>query len=37
MHYNMRSLPKNLSMLRDLLGSIKEIPDIIAISETKLI
>lgn len=33
---NMRSLPKNLSLLQDILLSMKEGPDVIAISETKL-
>lgn len=36
MHFNMRSLPKNLSLLEDLLVTFKSPPEIIAISETKL-
>ena len=36
LHLNMRSLPKNLSLLEDLITTVKEPPEIIAISETKL-
>ena len=36
LHINTRSLAKNLNQVRDLLISIGKIPDIIAISETKL-
>ena len=36
MHFNMRSLPKNLTSLNDLILTVKETPEIIAISETKL-
>ena len=35
-HLNMRSLPKNLSLLEDFFTTVKEPPEIIAISETKL-
>ena len=35
-HFNIPGLSKNLSMLRDLLYSVQDIPDIIAITETKL-
>ena len=35
-HLNMRSLPKNLSLLEDFITTVKEPPEIIAISETKL-
>ena len=35
MHFNMRSLPTNLTSLNDILTA-KETPEIIAISETKL-
>ena len=35
-HTNTRSLAKNLNQVKDLLISIDKIPDIIAISETKL-
>ena len=36
LHCNTRSLPKNLTLLNDILTSMKDIPGIIAISETKL-
>ena len=36
LHLNMRSLPKNLSLLEDFITTVKESPEIIAISETKL-
>ena len=36
MHCNARSLGKNLFLLHDILISVKSLPDIIAISETKL-
>ena len=36
MHFNMRSLAKNLTSLEDIILTIKGTPDIIAISETKL-
>ena len=36
MHFNMRSLPKNLTSLNDLILTVKETPEIIAILETKL-
>ena len=32
----MRSLTKNISLLHDILFTVKENPDVIAISETKL-
>lgn len=35
-HCNTHSLPKNIDLLNDLLMSLKELPSIIAISETKL-
>lgn len=35
-HFNMRGLSKNLSMLQDLLYSVRDVPDVIAITETKL-
>ena len=35
-HCNIRSLTKNLTLLNDVLLSVKELPNIIAISETKL-
>ena len=35
-HCNMRSLKKNLTLLNDILTTFKEMPSIIAISETKL-
>jgi len=35
-HLNMRSLNKNLNLLEDLLSTFKTVPEIIAISETKL-
>ena len=35
-HSNIRSLKKNLTFLNDILLSVKETPNIIAISETKL-
>ena len=35
-HCNMRSLSKNLSVLHDLLNSFHKLPDIIAVTETKL-
>ena len=36
LHLNMRSLPKNLSLLEDFITTVEEAPEIIAISETKL-
>ena len=36
LHSSIRSLKKNLTFLNDILLSVKEIPNIIAISETKL-
>ena len=36
LHFNMRSLLKNLSFLEDIITIVKEPPEIIAISETKL-
>ena len=36
LHCNMRSLSKNVSLLQDILITLKETPSIIAISETKL-
>ena len=36
LHSNIRSLKKNLTFLNDILMSVKELPHIIAISETKL-
>ena len=36
MHFNIRSLPKNLTSLNDFILTVKETPEIIAISETKL-
>ena len=36
LHLNMRSLPKNLSLLEDFIATVHEPPEIIAISETKL-
>ena len=36
MHFNIRSLPKNLTSLEDIICTVKESPEIIAISETKL-
>ena len=36
MHFNIRSLPKNLASLNDLILTVKQTPEIIAISETKL-
>ena len=36
MHCNMRSLTENLSLLQDILLTMKETPNVIAISETKL-
>jgi len=36
LHCNIRSLKKNQTLLSDLLLSVKELPNIIAISETKL-
>ena len=36
LHFNIRSLKKNLTFLNDILMSVKELPNIIAISETKL-
>ena len=36
LHSNIRSLKKNLTFLNDILFSVKETPNIIAISETKL-
>ena len=35
-HFNMRSLSKNLTLLEDFLVSLKSLPEVIAISETKL-
>ena len=35
-HCNIRSLPKNLTLIHDLLDSLHKFPDIIAITETKL-
>lgn len=35
-HFNMRSLPKNLTSLEDIICTVKESSEIIAISETKL-
>ena len=35
-HFNTRSLPKNISILKDFLYSVEKWPDIIGISETKL-
>ena len=36
LHLNMRSLPKNLSLLEDFIDTVNVSPEIIAISETKL-
>jgi len=36
LHCNTRSLGKNISLLHDILQTIKTLPDIIAISETKI-
>ena len=36
MHFNIRSPPKDLTSLNDLILTVKETPEIIAISETKL-
>ena len=36
LHCNMRSLTKNLSLLQDILLTMRETPNVIAISETKL-
>lgn len=36
LHCNMRSLTKNLSLLQDILLSVKETPSVITNSETKL-
>ena len=36
MHFNIRSLPKNLTSLNDLILTVKETPETISISETKL-
>ena len=36
MHCNICSLTKNLSLLQDILLTMKETPNVIAISETKL-
>ena len=36
LHFNIRSLKKNLTFLNDILMRVKELPNIIAISETKL-
>ena len=36
MHFNMRSLQKNIDKLITLLANLSETPDIIAISETKI-
>ena len=35
-HGNIRSLPKNLSLLNDILITVKELLSIIAVTETKL-
>ena len=35
-HCNIRSLPKNLTLLNDMLHSIDSRPDIIAVTETRL-
>ena len=35
-HLNMRSLPKNLTSLQDIILTVKGTPEIIALSETKL-
>ena len=35
-HFNIRSLQKNLTSLNDFILTVKETPEIIAISETKL-
>ena len=36
LHCNMQSLPKNILLLEELLCSLRETPNIIAVSETKL-
>ena len=36
LHCNIRSLSKNLTLLNDVLLAVKEMPNIIAITETKL-
>ena len=36
LHCNIRSLPKNLTLLNDILITVKELPSIIAVTETKL-
>ena len=36
LHFNIRSLKKNFTFLNDILMSVKESRNIIAISETKL-
>ena len=36
MHFNMRSLPNNLTWLEDIILTVKGTPENIAISETKL-
>ena len=36
MHFNMRSLQKNIDKVIALLANLSETPDIIAISETKI-
>ena len=35
-HCNIRSLEKNKALLHDILSTVKTVPDIIAISETKI-
>jgi hypothetical protein len=35
-HFNVRSLPKNVSILNDFLYTLDSRPDILAITETKL-
>ena len=36
MHFNVRSLPKNIDHLVSYLAELSESPDIIAVTETKL-
>ena len=36
MYFNIHSLPKNLTSLNDFILTVKETPEIIAVSETKL-
>ena len=36
MHFNVRGLPKNITSLNDFILTVKETPEIVAISETKL-